>query len=633
VASSQTTIMNRLQGVFGIGLKTGKTMGLSQADIVPAEKSTSSGDKPKPLNLPSEVKKFWDWWLTQCHDTNESLKNRVERIKDLKYMRINDGVVSQAADLYADESVNADSQQTVLSVRAKSREVEKDIYQLFDLWGYEPSRIRAVMDEIYYFGEAFEINSTEPGVGITEVIHIDPRAIKDRIEFKMTKAQAEYNKLNGFNFSMANVQTRLQNLQKVLGELSQSYSKYFRTFLFGFQLQSDDSFLPPWNVTHYRIYTNDDDISPWGKSVFYNTISLFRQYKAAKNLMALGRAMSLPRMKFTVTTSDKMTQAEKWLAVEEARNEYQNISQSMQTKDDFSLGAEIWLASDSLEMELLETNINADNIKDIELLRDEEIISTGIPKGYLIVDKASFGTSSQGLLQQSKIFGRKVFSGQSVFLRELANKIKLHYLISGKFDKEFTEFELSMNFPVVEEARDRMSAKSDSLRLASDVLQSIQTALGIVDPLPVDIVKSIFSKLSFLSPEEIDAWLDGAYKDLLQANRSVNKDEDEKHIEKRISESRKKFEERREIIEDALRDAYLSSKENLNLREGVMNKKHYFIPTDENLDFAQMAEFYRYTIGEKKLSPEKPLLENEGERVEVVTKTEEKKRTKEKIRK
>ena len=38
--------------------------------------------------------------------------------------------------------------------------------------------------------------------------------------------------------------------------------------------------------------------------------------------------------------------------------------------------------------------------------------------------------------------------------------------MTEKYEKEFTEFELSMNFPVVEEASDRQRMKQDSLRFA-----------------------------------------------------------------------------------------------------------------------------------------------------------------------
>jgi hypothetical protein len=50
--------------------------------------------------------------------------------------------------------------------------------------------------------------------------------------------------------------------------------------------------------------------------------------------------------------------------------------------------------------------------------------------------------------------------------------------MTEKHEKEFTEFELSMNFPIVEEASDRQRMKQDSLRFANDIIDGLKMHLG-----------------------------------------------------------------------------------------------------------------------------------------------------------
>jgi hypothetical protein len=501
-------VINRLQNTYGFTTRGGSKGRSSNAKVIPAEPRSASrrDEKPQEMKLPSEIQRFWDWWLHECHDTNDSLRNRMERISDLDYMRYNDGVINMAIELYADEATQNDSQSEVLRVSAPNPEVEKYIRDKFIQWGYDQNMIRAFAEDVAQYGEAFTINSTIPGEGIIDVTHVDPRVIKDRIEFRASDVNIEFISSAGLSFNNISRMSRLNALQDVISEVGSSWSKYFKTFLFGFQLEND-IFLPPWNVSHFRNFSTKKEIYPWGKSPFIYSISLFRQLKAAKNLMAIARAMSLPREIFEVTVDGDMTWEERWEVVNEAREEYQNISDLSKTKEELTVGSQFWTIKDALTFEWKSAEVNIDSIKDIEVLRDDEIISTKVPKGYLIVDRANFGTSGQALLQQFKPFGHAVFNIQSILLREISNQIRLDMMIADKFEKELTEFDLSMNFPVVEEARDRTQAKADSFHFAVDVVNGVKDLLGVDGPMPTDVVRSVLSKLSFLSMDEIDSWV------------------------------------------------------------------------------------------------------------------------------
>lgn len=571
-AASRQSVLNRLQNIFGFMVRRGRKNSASK--IVPAEPRTKQNrDKePRALKLPSEIQRFWDWWLHECHDTNDSLRNRQERLTDLDYMRYNDGVINMAIEMYADESVQVDSQTEVIKVSSPNPEVERYIREKFVMWGYDQTALRALAEDIAQYGEAFEINSTISGEGIIDVTHVDPRVIKDRIEFRASDVNIEFISSTGYMTNDITRVARLQALQKVLTEVGSTWSKYFKTFLFGFQLEND-IFLPPWNVSHYRNFTTKKEVYPWGRSPFLYSIALFRQLKAAKNLMAVARAMSLPREVFTVAVDGDMTWAERWEMLNEVREEYQNISDISKTKEELTVGSQFWGIKDALEFEWKSSEVNVGDIKDIEVLRDDEIISTRIPKGYLIVDRANFGTSGQALLQQYKPFGRACFNQQSILLRDISNKLRLDMLIAGKFEKEFTEFDLSMNFPVVEEAADRTRAKSDSFHFAVDVINGVKDLLGVEGPLPTDVIRSVLSKLSFLSSEEINDWV-------IEISKQDVPDPPSEEDAGRLAEGYKKMREvaRARLTEDTVRLVEFEAlKRAYPMGEYVKNGRHHLM--------------------------------------------------------
>lgn len=558
------SLKKRLQNYFNIGVKTGK----SGEEIFPTKPKEDDPHKQIPVKFDDYLKRLWNWWLTQTHDSGQTLKNRIDRYDDLDFMWYNDTVISMAADLYADEAAQSDTQEETVHVEARRNEIKKEIENLFEHWGITQQYIRDTAFNLALYGEAFDVNSTDNKFGVTEVVPIDVRTISDRFEFKASEVEKQMHAAGLRN--ALNTDPRLKTLARELKNVDMNYGEMFKSYLFGFKI-GNDVFLPPWNVNHYRLSSKRSEFYPWGRSLFINLIGPFRQLRAAKNLMSMARAAKFPKEHFEVQTSESMTQSEKWDAVNEARQEYHNMGQNIEAKDQFSVGGELWTPEGLINHNLIENNMRLEDIADIELLRDDMIIGTRVPKGYLIVDRASFGTSGQALLQQFKPFGRAVYSIQSAILEQLTFLVRMHFLMAGKFDKEQTEFQLSMNFPVVEESRDRISLKSDTLRLANDVISNIQNAMGTRDGLPPEVIKSVFSQITFLDPEEVEAWID-------QSAEALNTEDNNSYLMSSVDVPEDKKAKMMERIQykDLASEAYFEALKKRNMKEGVYNNRHFY---------------------------------------------------------
>jgi len=161
--------------------------------------------------------------------------------------------------------------------------------------------------------------------------------------------------------------------------------------------------------------------------------------------------------------------------------------------------------------------------------------------------------------------------GQTALLDELTHLVKLHFIISKEFDYN-EDFELSLNFPIVEEDSDKARMKQDTLSFAKDVIETITTLTGLESPLPGDIIKQVLNNYTFMDKEEIDVYVDAAeieYKKQKSADGSGDGgfgfEDDTKLFEKAKAR----------LTEEVYREAYFSSKRNRGMTEGTVNGKHY----------------------------------------------------------
>lgn len=566
MAGEDKKTQNRLLNFFNI--KPTKERGMSDDQtITPAKepKTRADNDKtPRKVKLPAAFEKLWNWYVKNNYDTAQTLRDRLIRYNDVDYMIFNSGIMAMVIELYADEAVQADSQKQILTVEAKNNKVKKEIERLLNLWGIDQPTLRLLAYNISAYGDSFSINSTDGNNGITDVTQVDVRDITEKLEFRFSNIARVMRKSKKYS---STAQDRINRLAKQISNNEISTAELYKSYVLGYEVSMGEM-LAPWNVSHYKIETTKSEFFPYGKSLLLNSLAIFRQYQTSKNLEAMLRAAKFPKEVYEVTTDPEASEIEAWEAVNLAREEYQNLGLVTKEKEDFAAGTQLWIPSGLLTFKYEESNINTDQIKDIELLRDEMMISTRVPKGYLVTERG-WGSSGQALLQQFKPFGRAVFSVQSVILKELSQMIRLHFLMTGQFEEELTEFTLGMNFPVVEESSDRIRAKNDSLRLASDIISNIQQALGLRDGLPPDVVKDIFAQYSFLDQEDVNNWVDETEEQMMTEdglpiiNRKFTSLQESHGVS------------RNQITPELINEAYFTSLSDNHISEGNLSNRHF----------------------------------------------------------
>lgn len=584
----------RLRRFFGFRVDASKDT--KRVEISPVEKESKEGKhSDKPIDLPSNVKKIWDWYVRETNDRLETLKHRMDRYTDIDYMIYNEPIVSYVVELYADEVSQIDDQFNLIQVKAKNQKVEKRIKSLLEQWGVDQSYIREVAYNLVAYGDSFDILETNDKKGIVSLTPVSVDAVTDRLEFKLSEIKKKFSGAKKHSYQ------KIKSLQDFIRDMefgedkNYDYSKNYLSYLFGFVV-GEDSFVYPWQVNHYRLESRRSEFFPFGRSLLINLIGPYRQLKTSMNLMALTRAMKFPKEVYEVQTSDEMTAVEKWHAVNEAKTEYQNLGILNNTKDEFSVGDEIWIPDGLIRHTVISNDLRIEDIADIELLRENLIMGTKIPRGYLIADdRGGWGVSGQSLLQQSKPFGRAVYFIQSSILNTLTHMIRTHFLMTGEFEKEYTEFQISLNFPVVEEASDRQRLKQDSLRFVTDIIDNIKNALGDRDAeLSPKVVKDLFSKFSFLDPDILD--------DVINSISQNKSDDGYSDLEFEGEDKKVRIKEQiTKIDEDILNASYFESIRTSDIKECISNGRHYYTSNGKYLpkEFSSIYRMFRFVEANK----------------------------------
>lgn len=498
--------LNKLKKIFNIGIKTKD----GEKSVVPfqTKKDDSGKVRSTPVDFPSDFKLMFKWFVDQCLENTNEIRKRVERYRETKYMVANSDIISYATSLYSFEASQADVQEQVFSFESSSSKFTKYLYELvYDKWGITQNMVKDIAESLALYGDCFWINEIDEKEGIKGFTPIDPFLVKQRIEFNASKVQYDYYGLNANKYimSLTNKDSRMRQLVDKL-KVDNDIGKFFKSYLFGFEV--DPNFvMPPWSMTHFRLFTTESEFYPYGRSLFINSISPYRQLQASKNLMVMARAAKFPKEHFEVTMHEGMTEIEKWEALNEAKQEFQNLSKEYNDREANGIGTQIWTAEGLLKYSLIENNMDLGNIGDIQLLEEAVMRSTGVPFDYITMREGGY-TSGIALAKQTKPFHRRIYSIQQAILKEIAQAIRLHLEITEEFDLEKETFEVFMNFPNIEDSKDRVDAKSSNLNLVKDVISSLKDILGIApnETLPADTVVDILKKYSFFDEGDIEEW-------------------------------------------------------------------------------------------------------------------------------
>jgi len=413
--------------------------------------------------------------------------------------------IARAIELVADETIQADTNDQPIFIDAK-RPVKKYIQKFFDDININ-ALLRPTLVDIIQYGNAGWILGFDDK-GINEIIPVNVRSLKDRLEFSPYEVKQEIQKQSAL-FSAFNKMSRMSSLIDSIMDKEETTS-YFKKYLFGFQVE--DKVLPPWKFIHFRNLTNKSPFAPFGIPLYIHSMSAYKQYDAAMTLQNAARVARFPKQVVSINLPNQMDATTKIEKAMEAMQEWLNIGFGTSKKELPGLGDVIFTIKDLFEFQDVKVDVDLGDIGDIEILRDAIIVSTMLPR-YIIDPKDSgFGDTGVALIEKWKPFARLIYRMQSILLENITQLVKIQMLYTGDFSLEDTKFTLSMKYPESQVNADIVSSQSSLLDLANNIISAIQDKVTGGEQLPPELLKSIYTQFLPYDTAKIEAWIDDAIK-------------------------------------------------------------------------------------------------------------------------
>jgi len=518
------------------------------------------------------IQRLLEKWSTQVNINYNSWENRKELIQDLDQMYFNSPIVSKAVILSRDETLQADSNFRVLGIEAKDRRQEDFLYRFIEDTKIE-SLLRDTIFNIILYGDAGWVPAiTDKGY---ESFHpVDILDIQDIFEFRGSDVLNYQNtSKNNYDYKSINTLLQVDKIKALVQAIEDNHnvSDLFKVYNLGYRVSN--IVLPPWSFVHFRNYSTRSPFKPFGMPMLLHCMAPYRAREMAMSLQIAARGSKFPIMRFKIKLPNtSMMPTDQLEAVTEFINELDNSGLYSVRKETVGIGERVFTIEELFEVDILKNEVDLADIADIEMLRNDEIDSTQVPRSVFDPTAGTLPVSGVSFIQQSRPFGRFIYGIQSVVLDTLTNVCKLHMLLSNKFSLDEIDFMLTMPYPEAQTDKEIISSQSELIGLSGTILDTLaQRLLGDSSaPLPIDLIRNVFTQILPYDKSRIDDWIQ-----MVQNSRQVKKDEGEGGEEGEMEESIKKYKKipsyvLREEIHEVTKQVKLNS-----LTEASMGGKHY----------------------------------------------------------
>lgn len=513
--------------------------------IIPTEpknkKNNNLDSKYVPIDMPTSVQKAYEYFVSNMNmGIYQSNKFRFERYKDMKYAVTESAILNTAVQVYVSEAYSPKDNQKPIEINAKDKKIEQLFYKWLDDVGVNDNFSRNAFYNLTVYGDNFWVNEIdlEGGNGITSLVPLDPFLIKDRLEFNVgivnqqkQWSQSSLNLVNTYG-SLKQIYDILENEGK-LEDFSQFYKSYHMGYELKLSAEQEDGEkcygVPPWAITHCRMFTTENDFFPFGKPPLLNAISQYKSYKTTQMLIDMLRVASFPREHITIKSDENMDVFSRMQRVDEVRQFLDGITPKTNTKDDISVGERIYSCEDLFDYDVIDPDIDLDKLGDLEIKENELVMSTGIPDAYLVPSEGAGdlgGENAESLYYLNKIFQRRCDSLRDAYLEGLEESFRMHLVLTNVADGDKTEFELSMPSNTEDWTDDKISRDSDFLSLATDILSNLGQMVGLDrgDKLPDSVIKDVLKRYMPIEPATLNKWIDTLIK---EADKKEDDEENE----------------------------------------------------------------------------------------------------------
>ena len=374
---------------------------------------------------------------------------RLGLFKDYESMD-NDGIVSSALDIYADESTMKSEYGSVLEIQTENENIKAILHNLFyDILNIEFNLWPWVRNMCKY-GDFFLHLEINEKYGITNVAPLSAYDVA-RVE-GLDAENPHYVKF-------------------VLEQGTSENTSYSAA-------KPHQSELENFEVAHFRLLS-DSNFLPYGKSMVEQGRKTWKQLSLMEDAMMIHRIMRAPEKRVFQIDIGNIPPAEvdnymqkilnkmkKTPIIDQATGEY-NLKYNMQNiTEDFFLpvrGGDSGTRIESLP------GLSYEAVEDIDYLKNKLLAALRVPKAFLGYEE-SLGSKAT-LAAEDVRFARTIERIQRITISELTKIAIVHLYAQGYQDADLVNFELNLTNPSTIYETEKVELWSSKTQLASSMLQ------------------------------------------------------------------------------------------------------------------------------------------------------------------
>ena len=374
---------------------------------------------------------------------------RLGLFKDYESMD-NDGIISSALDIYADESTMKSEYGSVLEIQTENENIKAILHNLFyDILNIEFNLWPWVRNMCKY-GDFFLHLEINEKYGITNVAPLSAYDVA-RVE-GIDPENPHYVKF-------------------VLEQGTNESSTYTST-------KPRQSELENFEVAHFRLLS-DSNFLPYRKSMIEQGRKTWKQLSLMEDAMMIHRIMRAPEKRVFQIDIGNIPPAEvdnymqkilnkmkKTPIIDQATGEY-NLKYNMQNiTEDFFLpvrGGDSGTRIESLP------GLSYEAVEDIDYLKNKLLAALRVPKAFLGYEE-SLGSKAT-LAAEDVRFARTIERIQRITISELTKIAIVHLYAQGYQDADLVDFELDLTNPSTIYETEKVELWNSKTQLASSMLQ------------------------------------------------------------------------------------------------------------------------------------------------------------------
>jgi hypothetical protein len=393
------------------------------------------------------TKSFIDYWVGNSSPEKQTVEQK-RKVKNSSYALMDEifGIASLTLNAYADEALGIGFIEQPVDIEISDKTIEKQVKELLNKNNLI-KRARSHIRNLCKWGD----------IGAQLLL---PKDSSDPMDIKIKMITPD--KWEAFFIEQGPI----------------PFGYYINPQYGQVQKIKKEDILQPWEFVHFTV--PDEENAPYGRSLLESMRTAFDQLATIEALLALSRVSRVERLivKVPVNSTNPTAAMQKLNQIQSAWKNIMFSSKNSNTKSHAktpALQEVMFFPSDeeySIDRLQAGSGVEISATDDVEFFRDNVLMMTGLPKGYLLADETT--DRYHALTAQDLKFARQLIPYQDAYA---AGMTKLCMVLAGYLGADLEKLKVTVKIKRPIQMSDQLLQNNEAIsRAAGEMIDNFKRA-------------------------------------------------------------------------------------------------------------------------------------------------------------